>query len=129
MEALSSSVFYYDYQVFACTLYDGTLKSFGREPVSRTEQRTEYRVFFLHIYIFFSFSLFSRHLLSDQQQLVSADSATYKREMCALSLSRLLNNLIIFLARTQTTRINTYATRFRSLVEYFSYSSHFFGRR
>ncbi len=93
------SIIYYDYQVLALALYGVTLRSFGREPVSRTEQRTECKfLFFFYIYIFFSFFLFSRHLFSDQQQLFFASSATHKREMRApsLSLPRLLNNLTIF---------------------------------
>ena len=127
----SPSIFFlfHDYQVLLLLLCGGTLRSFGREPVSRTEQRTECKFFFLSFF-------FSRHLFSDQQQLFFASSAIYKREM---RVSLLLFFFFVFLVllndprnffsstRTQITGANTYATRFRSLEVYFSYSSHFFG--
>ena len=96
----------------------------------------------------FLFFLISRHLFSDEQQLFFACSATHtaneKRSTCARPLSfslvfsrhveqpnnflsRFFFSFFFFPQGTPTTRTNTYATRFRSLAVYFSYSTHFFG--
>lgn len=129
------SIFYYNYQVLALLLWNRTLRSFGREPVRRIEQRTEWKFFF-----FFSLFLFRLISFPLRRTTFLCRIARHKREeyACApsffflpLCLSGvLLNNLTIFFfsLRTQMTGANTYATCFRSLAVYFSYSSQFFFR-
>ena len=108
------SIFDDDYQVLASALYAGMWRSFGREPVSRTEQRTECKFssspfFSSSSYISILFSLVSRHsLFSDQHNnFSSTSSATHKMtdpttysssSSRSLSLSSfcILNKLTIF---------------------------------
>lgn len=135
------SIFYYNYQVLALLLWNRTtLRSFGREPVSRTEQRTEWKFFFFFSLSPVFLSLFRLISFFPPRRTTFSlpNSKTQKRGICAcapsfflpLCLSSvLLNNLTIFLFfifRTQMTGANTYATCFRSRAVYFSYSSQCF---
>ncbi len=48
----SAFFLFHDYQVLSLPLCGKTLRSFGREPVSRTEQRTECKFFFFFLSFF-----------------------------------------------------------------------------
>jgi hypothetical protein len=80
------STIYYDYQVLALALYGVTLRSFGREPVSRTEQRTECK-FFFYIYIYSFLSFFFRVISFPTNNNFSLPVRQHKKEGCTSTLS------------------------------------------
>ncbi len=131
------SIFYYDYQVLACTLRGVMQRSFGRKPVRRGEQNKERNASFFFTYIDSFLSLFFRVISfptktdDDPNNSSSCRFGNIQRRDArplSLSLPRLLKNIVNFYENT-----NDGSQHLRKMLPFFSrifsYSSCVFGIR